>query len=69
MRIIRKGRIPTEETQNIVRFECNYCGTIFEANGTEYTTTTTRNFDKTKTECSIKCPICKKTLITELLNK
>lgn len=52
MKILKKG----ETTTPVVKFKCRNCGTIFEADNTEYE----KKFDPRDNEfyCACDCPTC-----------
>lgn len=57
MKIIKEGNL--ELLKKYVRFECNHCGCVFEAEKGEYVI---HSDQREGTWYSVKCPTCKNTI-------
>ena len=60
MKIIKRGEIPNK----IKRFTCRYCGTIFEADNTEYRCADQLAYLYDGISAYCECPVCGKTADT-----
>ena len=54
MKIIKRGEIPNQ----VRRFTCRYCGTIFEADNTEYRRADQLAYIHDGISAYCKCPVC-----------
>ena len=65
MKIIKKGELQT------IRFTCEKCGCVFEANESEYEDISLSTYENGRIKwtdiVSVVCPFCKKTITKRLI--